>query len=79
MKAMKVANALKIAPAAFYPAYYEKEEDADLRDIAFINNIKTDQPYRFHIPHQRDNSIQNRKHLLVRLMEFSKRMGVEVD
>ncbi|HBT2866436.1 TPA: DNA polymerase III subunit alpha [Klebsiella pneumoniae] len=79
MKAMKVANALKIAPVAFYPAYYEKEEDADLRDIAHmvINNIKTDQPYRFHIPHQRDNSIQNRKHLLVRLMEFSKRMGVE--
>jgi DNA polymerase-3 subunit alpha len=50
MKAMKVANALKIAPVAFYPAYYEKEEDADLRDIAHmvINNIKTDQPYRFH-------------------------------
>lgn len=78
-KAMSVAQALKIAPVAFYPAYYEKEEDADLRDIAHmvINNIKTDQPYRFHIPHQRDNSIQDRKHLLVRLMEFAKRMNVE--
>ena len=77
-KAMKVAQALKIAPVALYPAYYEKPEDADLRDIAHmvINNIKNDQPYRFHIPHQRDNAIQDRKHLLVRLMEFAKRMNV---
>lgn len=78
-KAMKVAQALKLSPVAFYPAYYEKEEDADLRDIAHmvINNIKTDQPYRFHIPHQRDNSIQGRKHLLIRLMEFAKRMNID--
>jgi DNA polymerase-3 subunit alpha len=79
-RALKVAQALKLNPVAMYPAYYESEGDADLKDVAHlvINNIKLDQDYRFRFPYQRDNGIQDRKHLLTRLKEFSIRMGVPV-
>lgn len=48
VRAMKVASALKIEPVAFYPAYYEGVDDADIKDIAHMvmNNIKVDQPHR---------------------------------
>jgi DNA polymerase-3 subunit alpha len=61
-RALKVAQALKLNPVAMYPAYYESEEDADLKDVAHlvINNIKLDQDYRFRFPYQRDNGIQDR-------------------
>ncbi|EBU7629439.1 hypothetical protein DK710_25415, partial [Salmonella enterica subsp. enterica serovar Virchow] len=57
VRAMKVASELKIEPVAFYPAYYEAVDDADIKDIAHMvtNNIKIDQPHRLRIPHQRDN------------------------
>jgi DNA polymerase-3 subunit alpha len=78
MKAMKVANALKIAPVAFYPAYYEKKRTQTCATLRIWLSITSKRiSHIVFIPHQRDNSIQNRKHLLVRLMEFSKRMGVE--
>ncbi len=52
VRAMKVASALKIEPVAFYPAYYEGVDDADIKDIAHMvmNNIKVDQPHRLRIP-----------------------------
>ncbi|HHD2155402.1 TPA: PHP domain-containing protein, partial [Klebsiella pneumoniae] len=80
VRAMKVASALKIEPVAFYPAYYEGVDDADIKDIAHMvmNNIKVDQPHRLRIPHQRDNAINGRRHLLQALKEFSVRMGVSV-
>ena len=80
VRAMKVASALKIEPVAFYPAYYEGVDDADIKDIAHMvmNNIKVDQPHRLRIPHQRDNAINGRRHLLQALKEFSIRMGVSV-
>lgn len=79
-RAVKVASALKINPVAFYPAYYESADDADLKDIAHmvINNIKVDQPHRFRVPFQRDHSIQNRAHLLKMLKAFAIRMEVPV-
>ncbi|MCQ4179884.1 DNA polymerase III subunit alpha, partial [Klebsiella pneumoniae] len=69
-----------IEPVAFYPAYYEGVDDADIKDIAHMvmNNIKVDQPHRLRIPHQRDNAINGRRHLLQALKEFSVRMGVSV-
>lgn len=80
VRAMKVASALKIEPVAFYPAYYEAIDDADIKDIAhmFTNNIKIDQPHRLRIPHQRDNAVNGRRHLLEALKAFSVRMGVPV-
>lgn len=80
IRAMKVANALAITPVALYPAYYETDSDADLKDIAHmvINNIKVDQTHRFRVPFQRDNCVQDRKHLLVRLKEFSHRTETAV-
>ncbi|MFL7226844.1 DNA polymerase III subunit alpha [Escherichia coli] len=80
VRAMKVASALKIEPVAFYPAYYEAIDDADIKDIAHMvtNNIKIDQPHRLRIPHQRDNAVNGRRHLLEALKAFSVRMGVPV-
>ncbi|WP_449264725.1 DNA polymerase III subunit alpha [Escherichia coli] len=80
VRAMKVASALKIEPVAFYPAYYESIDDADIKDIAHMvtNNIKIDQPHRLRIPHQRDNAINGRRHLLEALKAFSVRMDVPV-
>lgn len=80
VRAMKVASALKIEPVAFYPAYYESIDDADIKDIAHMvtNNIKMDQPHRLRIPHQRDNAINGRRHLLEALKAFSVRMDVPV-
>ncbi|UUD01812.1 DNA polymerase III subunit alpha [Escherichia coli] len=80
VRAMKVASALKIEPVAFYPAYYESIDDADIKDIAHMvtNNIKIDQPHRLRIPHQRDNAINGRRHLLETLKAFSVRMDVPV-
>ncbi|EES2272161.1 DNA polymerase III subunit alpha [Escherichia coli] len=80
VRAMKVASALKIEPVAFYPAYYESIDDADIKDIAHMvtNNIKIDQPHRLRIPHQRDNAINGRRHLLEALKTFSVRMDVPV-
>lgn len=80
VRAMKVASALKIEPVAFYPAYYESIDDADIKDIAHMvtNNIKIDQPHRLRIPHQRDNAVNGRRHLLEALKAFSVRMGVPV-
>lgn len=65
---------------AFYPAYYENESDADIKDVAYlvINNIKADQPYRAMIPHNRKSSIQVRSHLLKALKEFATRMDATV-
>ncbi|MDP1019688.1 DNA polymerase III subunit alpha, partial [Klebsiella pneumoniae] len=40
--------------------------------------MKVDQPHRLRIPHQRDNAINGRRHLLQALKEFSARMGVSV-
>jgi DNA polymerase-3 subunit alpha len=79
-KAIKVACALKIEPVAFYPAYYEGQDDADIKDIAHmvLNNIKIEQLYRMRIPHQRDNAVNDRRHLLTKLKEFAERMGVPV-
>ncbi|AYN92371.1 DNA polymerase III subunit alpha (plasmid) [Escherichia coli] len=80
VRAMKVASALKIEPVAFYPAYYESTDDADIKDIAHMvtNNIKIDQPHRLRIPHQRDNAVNGRRHLLEALKAFSVRMDVPV-
>ncbi|HFQ3218398.1 TPA: DNA polymerase III subunit alpha [Escherichia coli] len=80
VRAMKVASALKIEPVAFYPAYYESIDDADIKDIAHMvtNNIKIDQPHRLRIPHQRDNAVNGRRHLLEALKAFSVRMDVPV-
>ncbi|WP_165469320.1 PHP domain-containing protein [Enterobacter hormaechei] len=80
VRAMKVASALKIEPVAFYPAYYEAVDDADIKDIAHMvtNNIKIDQPHRLRIPHQRDNAVNGRRHLLEALKAFSVRMDVPV-
>ncbi len=80
VRAMKVASALKIEPVAFYPAYYEAVDDADIKDIAHMvtNNIKIDQPHRLRIPHQRDNAVNGRRHLLEALKAFSIRMDVPV-
>ncbi|EJU0308000.1 DNA polymerase III subunit alpha [Escherichia coli] len=80
VRAMKVASALKIEPVAFYPAYYESIDDADIKDIAHMvtNNIKIDQPHRLRIPHQRDNAVNCRRHLLEALKAFSVRMDVPV-
>ncbi|EMH3165921.1 DNA polymerase III subunit alpha [Escherichia coli] len=80
VRAMKVASALKIEPVAFYPAYYESIDDADIKDIAHMvtNNIKIDQPHRLRIPHQRDNAVNRRRHLLEALKAFSVRMDVPV-
>ncbi|WP_430623036.1 DNA polymerase III subunit alpha [Enterobacter kobei] len=79
-KALKVASALKIEPVAFYPAYYEAPTDADIKDIAHmvLNNIKIDQLHRMRIPYQRDNGVNDRRHLLQLLKEFAVRMGVNV-
>lgn len=76
---LKYADALGLPKVAFYPAYYD-EGDAALKDVAYLvaNNIKADQPWRARVPYQRDNSLQDRKHLLTRLAEFSRRMGVSV-
>lgn len=80
VRAMKAANALKIEPVAFYPAYYESPDDADIKDIAHmvINNIKIDQQYRLRIPHQRDNAVNGRSHLLAALKSFSVRMNMPI-
>ncbi|EKM3761022.1 PHP domain-containing protein, partial [Salmonella enterica] len=80
VRAMKVARALKIEPVAFYPAYYEEVDDADIKDIAHMvtNNIKIDQPHRLRIPYQRDNAVNGRRHLLEALKAFSVRMDVSV-
>ncbi|HHL4343993.1 TPA: DNA polymerase III subunit alpha [Escherichia coli] len=80
VRAMKVASALKIEPVAFYPAYYESIDDADIKDIAHMvtNNIKIDQPHRLRIPHQRDNAVNGRRHLLEALKALSVRMDVPV-
>jgi DNA polymerase-3 subunit alpha len=75
-----VASALKIEPVAFYPATNEAPTDADIKDIAHmvLNNIKIDQLHRMRIPYQRDNGVNDRRHLLQLLKEFAVRMGVNV-
>lgn len=80
IRALKVAQALKLNPVALYPAYYETDADADTKDLAFLvlENIKMDQDYRFRFPVQRDNSIQDRTHLINRLKEFAVRNSVSV-
>lgn len=76
---LRYADSLGLQKVAFYPAYYEAG-DADLKDVAYLvaNNIKTDQPWRMRVPYQRDNALQDRKHLLTRLAEFARRTGLSV-
>lgn len=79
-KALEYANQKELVVAAFYPAYYETIEDADIKDFAYlvINNVKADQPYRALVPYNRESCIQERSRLLKSLKEFAVRMGVRV-
>ncbi|MDE9568791.1 DNA polymerase III subunit alpha [Xenorhabdus bovienii] len=80
IKSSHVAEAFSLKRVAFYPAYYESLEDADLKDVAYqvCNNVKSDQVHRMSTPFVRDNAIVDRVHLLKNLKSFSDRMSVSV-
>lgn len=80
IKATAAAESLSLKKVAFYPAYYENADDADLKDIAYqvCNNIKSDQTYRVRTPHVRDNAINDRVCLLKNLKLFGDRTGSAV-
>ncbi|CDL81066.1 DNA polymerase III subunit alpha [Xenorhabdus szentirmaii] len=80
IKSSITAETLSLKRVAFYPAYYESSDDADLKDIAYqvCNNVKSDQVHRMRIPYVRDNAINDRFHLLKHLKEFNERTGTAV-
>lgn len=80
IKACQVAESLSLNRVAFYPAYYESIDDADLKDVAYqvCNNVKADQTYRMKKPYVRDNAINDRSHLIKSLKSFSERVKVGV-
>ncbi|KLU17191.1 MULTISPECIES: DNA polymerase III subunit alpha [Xenorhabdus] len=80
IKSSLAADTLSLKKIAFYPAYYEMPEDADLKDVAYqvCNNVKSDQIHRMRIPYVRDNAINDRVHLLKSLQEFSARTSTPV-